>query len=130
MVAVLNRTLLKPINRVLAERELRTKGSLSETGDLVRRVGEQIQQYETQLRNARSQGYQELEQQKLRSIKEREQKIAGLKDELANWTTDEKRKLTEQVEQVKRNLESESRNLATEIALRLLGRQPGERVSR
>jgi F-type H+-transporting ATPase subunit b len=130
MVAVLNRTLFKPINQVLEERELRTKGSLSETGALVRRIGEQIQQYESQLRHARSEGYRELEQQKLRSVKEREQKVAALKDELASWTTEEKRKLGEQAEQVRKTLEFESRTVATEIASRLLGRPLGERISR
>jgi F0F1-type ATP synthase membrane subunit b/b' len=130
MVAVLNRTLFKPINRVLSERDLRTKGSLSETGALVRRVGEHIQHYESQLRNARSEGYRELEQEKLRSVKEREQKVAALKDELADWTIEEKRKLGEQAEQVRTTLEAESRNVATEIASRLLGRPPDERISR
>jgi F-type H+-transporting ATPase subunit b len=130
MVAVLNRTLFKPINRVLAERDLRTKGSLSETGALVRRVGEQIQQYESQLRHARSEGYRELEQQKLRTMKEREQKVAELKHELASWTTEEKRKLGDQAEQVRNTLEVESRTVATEIASRLLGRPLGERNSR
>jgi F-type H+-transporting ATPase subunit b len=130
MVAVLNRTLFKPINRVLAERDLRTKGSLSETEALVKRVGEHIQQYESQLRNARSEGYRELEQEKLRSMKKREQKIVALKDELADWTIEEKRKLGEQTEQVRTTLEAESRNVATEIASRLLGRPPSERISR
>jgi F-type H+-transporting ATPase subunit b len=130
MVAVLNRTLFKPINRVLAERDLRTKGSMSESDALVRRVGEQIQHYESQLRNARSEGYRELEHEKLRSMKERDQKISALKDELADWTSEEKRKLGEQAEQVRTTLEAESRNLATQIASRLLGRPLGERISR
>ena len=130
MVAVLNRTLFKPINRVLAERQLRTDGRLREAEALVKRVGEHIQQYESQLRNARSEGYRELEAHKLRSMKEREQKIVALKEELADWTAEEKKKLGDQAEEVRHTLEAESRTMATKIASRLLGRPVDERISR
>jgi F-type H+-transporting ATPase subunit b len=122
MVAVLNRTLFKPINKVLAEREQKTQGSLSETDSLIIRTNLRVQEYETQLRGARTDGYREMEQKKLDTLRERDQKIRGLKDEIANWTAEEKTKLNRQAETVRQQLEAESGKVGVEIASRILGR--------
>ncbi len=57
MVALLNATLLKPINRILEEREQRTRGRLSEAAQTLATVDEKMREYEQRLRQARTEGY-------------------------------------------------------------------------
>jgi F-type H+-transporting ATPase subunit b len=64
MVALLNATLLKPINRILEERDRRTKGRLSEAAATLRLVDEKIQDYEARLREARAAGYAAMERER------------------------------------------------------------------
>ena len=75
MVALLNATLLKPINRILEERDRRTKGRLSEAGETLKLVDEKMRNYEGQLRNARSEGYAAIERERATLSKERERKV-------------------------------------------------------
>jgi F-type H+-transporting ATPase subunit b len=122
MVAVLNRTLFKPINQVLGEREEKTKGRHSETEELLSRVNQSLQQYETQLREARTEGYREMEELKSESIRERDQRISKLKTEMGSWIAAQKSELNEQAEAVRDRLRTESSEIGAQIASRILGR--------
>src|SRR5260370_17185323 len=57
MVYVLNATLYKPINAILATREKRTRGRLSEAQEILKSVSEKLAEYERSLRRARSEAY-------------------------------------------------------------------------
>jgi F0F1-type ATP synthase membrane subunit b/b' len=72
MVALLNATLLKPINRILEERDRRTKGRLSEANQTLLMVDEKLRNYESQLREARAAGYAAMEHERAILSKERE----------------------------------------------------------
>jgi F-type H+-transporting ATPase subunit b len=122
MVAVLNRTLFKPINRILAEREQRTEGGLSEADSIVASVQEKVRGYEQKLREARTSGYELLEQQRMQALREREQKIGSLKTEIESWVRTEKRELAIQSEDARRFLQDRTRELGVEIASRVLER--------
>ena len=50
MVALLNVTLLKPINRILEERERRTKGRIGEAQKILASVEAQMLEYQRRLR--------------------------------------------------------------------------------
>jgi F-type H+-transporting ATPase subunit b len=126
MVVVLSRTLFKPINRILEERELATRGQLSEAEEITRRVKEMLDQYEEKLRGARTKGYQLLEHRKVNSLKDREQKLLELKNDIRGWLAEQKAELRSQAEQARRTLETESRVLGINIASRILGRRVGE----
>src|SRR5215211_3714505 len=76
MVFVLNATLFKPINRILEERERRTRGRSGEAHDILQRVEEKVTQYERTLREARSEGYRLLEQQRTEAISERQARLS------------------------------------------------------
>ena len=52
MVFVLNRTLLKPINQILAEREKQIGGRLSEAESLTAEADEKMRNYQSALREA------------------------------------------------------------------------------
>ena len=54
MVAALNLTLFKPINRILQERDLQTRGRMTEAQTTLARVAEEMARYQQKLREAES----------------------------------------------------------------------------
>ena len=122
MVAILNATLLKPINRILEERERRTRGRLSEAQTVVSRVDEKMRDYERQLREARSEGYSLLEQERAALSAGREHKLAELRTEIGTLLTEEKQRLESETQEVQQTLKAESRALAVEISQHILRR--------
>src|SRR5215212_7977134 len=75
MIFLLNATLFKPINRILEEREKRTRGRLGETGGILRRVEEGLSSYERTLREARAEGYRLMEQERTSAMSARQQQL-------------------------------------------------------
>jgi F-type H+-transporting ATPase subunit b len=122
MVAILNATLLKPINRVLEERERRTRGRLSEAQTVISKVDEKMREFERQLREARSEGYSLLEHERAALSTSREQKLTELRSESAELLTKEKDRLAAEAQQVQETLKAESQSLAREISQHILRR--------
>ena len=112
MVALLNATLLKPINRILENRERRTKGRFAEA-----------QEYESRLRQARAEGYVLLEEERAAVSRERESKVAEIKVEVATWLQEQKEKLRLDAEQIRVTLEKDAKTMALEIARQILHRE-------
>src|SRR2546421_12489021 len=83
MVVVLNLTLFQPINRILEQRELQTRGRLTEAQLTLAKVKEKIAWYERELREARAEGYRLTEQQRIEALGEKEQQMARLKKTMA-----------------------------------------------
>jgi len=126
MVVVLNLTLFQPINGILGQRELQTRGRLTEAQSTLARVKEKIARYERELREARAEGYRLMEQQRIEALREREQQIAAVKEEMARLITDQKAMLTRQAEDVRQTLRIEAPRIGLEIGFRILGRPLSE----
>lgn len=122
MVFILNATLFKPINKVLAAREKQGKGKSGEAGEILRRVESKLGAYEERLRAARTEAYQLLETEHAAAREAREATLAGIRRELLESTTQEKRELARQAEEARGTLEGNARQLAGEVSRRILGR--------
>lgn len=120
MIWILNRTLFKPINRILEARERMTGGSFAETTDTLRQADEKLAHYETSLREARSEGYSVVENTRRESLAQRQLQIDEVKAEAANLIEREKADLNRQVAQVRQNLASDARGLAERITAQVL----------
>src|SRR6185295_8065735 len=70
MVFVLNRTLLKPINQILAEREKQITGRLKEAEAMAAETEEKRKKYNDTLREARADGYKLLEKERAQALKD------------------------------------------------------------
>ena len=127
MVSLLNATLLKPINRVLAERERRTKGSAAEAQSILASVDNKIREYQQRLREARTKGYSLLNDERKTASRERELKVTEVKAEVARWVDLEKQALKRDEEQARSSLEKDAEGRAFEIGARILGRSIGSR---
>src|ERR1041385_9071118 len=90
MVFVLNTTLFKPINRILEERERRTRGRSGEAHDILQRVEEKMTLYERTLREARASGYQLMEQERASALSERQSRLDAVKNEISRSVAEQK----------------------------------------
>jgi F-type H+-transporting ATPase subunit b len=123
MVGLLNISLLRPITRILEERDRRTRGRITEAQSILASVTQKIREYERRMREARADGYGLLEQQRAAVSREREQRVAEFKSEVNKRLYGEKQKLRSDVEQMRESLASDARMRALEIGYQILGRQ-------
>lgn len=82
MIAILNRTLFQPINRILAEREKKGLGASAEAEEIERRVSIGKKQYSDALRSARASGYKLTEERRSEDLREKEERLGSLKGEI------------------------------------------------
>ena len=122
MVAVLGRTLLRPINQILKEREKRVRESLSEARATASSIEEKRARYQSDLRQARIEGYRLLEQVRVAAIKERDERVLLIKEEMTQWTSSQLANLRHQEEQARRELEVQATTIGTLISSQILGR--------
>ena len=122
MVTVLNLTLLKPINKVLEERERRTKGRLGDAQGILASAKEKVRLWEQGLRQARNDGYRLLEKERSDALRERELRLLGLKQELAKLVAEQKAEIQRQEQEARLVLQAEAQRLAALIGSQILGR--------
>jgi len=125
MVWILNKTLYKPINRILEAREKRTRGRMSEAQEILTDVSEKVSNYERQLRQARAEGYALAEQERTAAMQERQGKLNEMRQQLSESIAQEKQTIQTQVEEARGTLDSESLRIAREIGERVLNRPVG-----
>ncbi|MGH9768585.1 MAG: hypothetical protein ACREAB_14225 [Blastocatellia bacterium] len=122
LIFILNRTLFKPINQVLEERERLGAGRIGEARRMLGEHEERLKRYETQLREARGRAYQHLEAERRASALTRQQKIGEVKAETAAQIDAAKQEIAKQAAGAKRNLESEASAMAATISSQILRR--------
>jgi F-type H+-transporting ATPase subunit b len=122
MVYVLNATLFKPINQILASREKRTRGRLTEAEEIMESVSQKLADYERSLRQARSEAYALTEAQRTEAMKDRQQKLNEMRAQLSQSIAHEKEIIQRQAAEARTTLEAESHRIAREIGSRVLSR--------
>ena len=123
MVALLNRTLLKPINKILSDREELITGKVSEANKIKQEAEEKMQQYEAALRNARSEAYSLLEKERSAAVQEKELKVRLAKEEVTKATNATLEQLYQQENNVKSELETEAAGISDLISSQILQRR-------
>ena len=121
MVAVLNRTLFQPINRILEKRDRLGRGAVEEASALQARAEKELERYETELRTARADGYRKTEAQRREELAKREVELSQLKAEMSQIIKREKSLLEKETGDARAVLLDESQRLAGEIHRRILG---------
>jgi F-type H+-transporting ATPase subunit b len=122
MVFVLNNTLFKPINRILEERERRTRGRSGEAKEILQRVEAATTNYERTLREARAEGYRLMEQERAEAMSERQIKLNTLREEIGRTVEEEKVLIRGQAGEARQTLEADARSIAVEIGSQILHR--------
>ncbi|HVI70552.1 MAG TPA: ATP synthase F0 subunit B [Pyrinomonadaceae bacterium] len=122
MVVVLNRTLLKPINRILAEREKLITGHLSEARTLKTETEEKLRKYNETLREARTDGYRLLEKERAAALKQKDEKVRIYRDEMLKEVAQQVAATRKQEEVVRVELEAQATSISDLITSRILRR--------
>jgi F-type H+-transporting ATPase subunit b len=125
LIYILNRTLFKPINQVLDERERLGVGRIGEARRMLGEYEERLKRYESQLREARGEAYQRLEAERREATIERQRMIAGVKAETTAQIDAAKQEIAEQAAGAKQILEKEVRVMAATISSQILRRTVG-----
>ena len=124
MVFVLNRTLLKPINQILAEREKQIAGRLTEAQALSAESEEKLRKYQGTLREARAEGYRLLEKERSEALKQREEKVRQYRDQMSKEVATQVEATRKQEESVKGELETQASTISELISSQILRRPP------
>jgi len=122
MVAVVNRTLLKPINRILAEREDQITGKVNEAQDMLKSSEAKLSEYRAALHEARSEGYQLLEKVRSQAVQDKDAKVKTVKEQIHNDLAAQIETTHRQEDQVRTELESQAETLGTMISSQILNR--------
>ena len=122
MVWVLNKTLFRPVNRVLDEREHRTRGRSDEAQNVLREVEKKLTQYEHSLRNARSESYQFMERERLEVTRGRQDKLNIVREEINQFVEEQKNELQVDASEARARLNEEARRLAMTVSAQILKR--------
>ena len=123
MVFVLNRTLLKPINDILSEREKQITGRLREAQAMAAESQEKLKKYNDSLREARAAGYRLLEKERAESLKEKEQRLRQRRDELSKEVSSQVDQIRKQEQTVKGELEAQAATIGNLISSQILRRR-------
>lgn len=122
LIFILNRTLFKPINQVLDERERLGAGRMSEAKQLLAKYDERLSLYEQQVQATRAEAYKYMEEQRREAQGARQETIAQVKAETASQIAAVREEISKQAESAKQNLEGEARAMAATISSQILHR--------
>ena len=120
MIYILNRTLYRPINRVLEGRSKNKGNFFGEAEEINRKVEEKESRYTKEMLDARSAGYELIEKEQRQAIAERERNLAQAKDEVTNRLTTGRQEIDQQVSAARASIESEADVMADRIASGIL----------
>ena len=122
MVAVLNRTLLRPINKILADREKHILGRVDEAQEMQKLTEQKLTEYNAALRAARTEGYHLLEKERSQAVREKDEKVRVFKEEISAMLAEGIRATHDQEKQAQRQLETEAETLGAMITAQILRR--------
>lgn len=122
MVFVLNRTLLKPINQILAERERQVEGRIKEAETLAAETEEKLRKYNATLREARTEGYRLLEKERAAALKEKDEKVRQYREQMSKTVAAEIESTRQQEQKVREELETQAATIGDLISTLILRR--------
>ena len=122
MVFILNRTLLKPINHILAERERLVTGRRAEAERLAAETEEKLRQYNSALHDARVDGYRLLDKERAEGLKQREEKLRQFRAQMTKEVAAQVETTRQQEEAAKRELETQAASMSDLISAQILKR--------
>ena len=123
MVFILNRTLLKPINQILAEREKQIEGRLKEAQALAAETEEKRNKYNEALHAARIDGYKLLEKERADGLKEKDEKVRLYREQTSREVAAQLDNIRRQGQSVKQELETQAASISSLISAQVLRRR-------
>jgi F-type H+-transporting ATPase subunit b len=123
MVYILNRTLLRPINQILAEREKQIAGRLQEAEAMAAETEQKLKRYNDALRDARVEGYKLLEKERADALKEKDEKVRQHREQTSSEVAAQLDNIKRQEQSVKQELETQAASISSLISAQVLRRR-------
>ena len=120
MIWILNRTLYRPINRIIESREKNKGGHSSEAVGILKDATEKEARYRTEMLESRTKGYEIIEKEQKKAVAAREAKISEAKTEVAHMFEKGKAELEMQSAEVHAKIGSDAEKIADSIAANIL----------
>lgn len=120
MIWILNRTLYRPINRVIASREKNKGGHSSEAHAIIADVEQKEARYSDEMRDTRSKGYELIEKEQKKAVAAREKKLSEAKTESAEKLESGKAEIEKQAADAQKTLGKDAEKMADSIAAGIL----------
>jgi len=122
LIAILHVLLYKPILRIMQERENRLKASEEEVKSLYQTIERKTAEYEEKIRLAKMEAMNQRNEIQKQGALEAQRIIEAAREEISRMTEEFKEKLAKEMEEARKILAAQSRNISFEIAERVLGR--------
>ena len=120
MIWALNRTLYRPINRVLEAREKNKSGHSSEAVGLLKDVEEKETRYNREMLETRSKGYELIEKEQKAATDARDRQLGDVKAAVAASLDSGKEDLQKQVAEARSAIRTDAEKLSDSIAASIL----------
>lgn len=120
MIWILNRTFFRPINRIIEAREKNKGGRFTEAESILAEVSEKQTKYNQAMLEARSKGYEIIENERAGAIASREQAISLVKAETNQKFAQEKAELEQQTIVARSAIAAEAEQMAEKISSSIL----------
>ncbi len=120
MIWLLNRTLYRPINRVLEARDKQKGGHSLEADEILRNAENKESKYAKDMLEARSQGYELIEKEQKIAAAERNEKFTAAKTEISQKFEAGRAELERQTGEARSAIGSDAEKMAEKIAANIL----------
>lgn len=120
MIWVLNRTLYRPINKVLEARDKSKGGRSGEAAGILSDVSEKDARYNRELLETRSQGYELIEKEQKAATIAREKQLASVKSEVAEKLDGGRDRIAEEAKVAQTAIRTDAEQMADSIAASIL----------
>lgn len=120
MIFILNRTFFRPINRIIESRMKSQGGRYTEAEEILNRVGKKQSDYEENLRQARSEGYEIVESQRNSALQSQQSQIEAVKAETSEKFAQSKTDIDRQTSEARIVIAQQADELADKISANIL----------
>lgn len=120
MIFILNRTLFRPINRIIEARVKNKGGRFTEAEKILNTVSKKQAAYEADLLKARSESYEIIEKERLEALRKRQAEIEEVKAETSAFFERNKEEITNQSNEARAAIKSQADELADRISANIL----------
>ncbi|KXJ98603.1 MAG: F0F1-type ATP synthase subunit b [Acidobacteria bacterium OLB17] len=120
MIWILNKTLFKPINEVLSAREKAKSHEGGEAGAILEDVARKEAAYSSEIRDARNEGYQIIEERHNAAVAQRNEKLGKVKEEVAATLDSGRADIERQAADARRELQAGVEKMADHITATIL----------
>ncbi len=120
MIWILNRTFFRPINRIIDARVKNKGGRYTEAEQILQDVSEKRANYKAALLEARNEGYDLIEKERLAALEAREAELGTVREEVSQKVLSEKSQIAKQTDAARREIAEQAELMADKITANIL----------